>query len=171
MSCENGCFSELNAEPFSLSEWFMGRESEIEKQLTQARLSAVLEYAAAEVPVPEYLLFSKRILSEMPVCMALLDIYPPPGYSRRVCSVIVPDCNGIKKADYHLVFFTGERLLDLTAGQFIAPNEDGWHPGERIIEMRKMAPDLIYPISPQVAGLFGSEREINDALSIKYVWG
>lgn len=118
--------------------------------------------------------FSKRILSEMPLCISHVSVLenakPPQGHLMnftRSGSVNLQNPIFGKERRSHHGFLIADNnfIIDFTAAQFV---RHGLKPGDRLGAIRELAPELFLGLSEGFVALFGSKQEIKEKLNITY---
>lgn len=111
---------------------------------------------------------TNRLLSEMEICRSN-DLIPlPKGFS--VKNSLVSWVNEGAEPEKHifLVDNDNKEIICITSGQFVAPYDKSFQPGQRISQLQEKAPDLVRKYSDQVYILYGKAEDIEIRLGLKY---
>lgn len=135
----------------------------IQATFEEQRQVLVALYERSGQPVPFYLLPEKCALSEQPVCrvsewFALPHDFVPVHKAR----VTYWQEKRTPNNDNHVFFFhrPGDLVFDLTAAQFIAPNDATLGPGERIVLLHGTMPSYVTVYAGGIASLLAPREEL-----------
>lgn len=154
--------------PLSVNEWVAGNLEFIAQKLEEERQSRV-----GKVTPLSILDLNDRWLSEMPLCEAWKDIKKsaglPSGFKLRWTEVFVIGGDPLGPQRGHFIAATPEDdILCITPGQFVHTNGRLVKPGERIVELKQKAPELITLYGGGIAVLYGQKQAVGKRLEIWY---
>jgi len=154
-------------------EWTIDRSDYITAALEYERVAISMRHQAIGSETPSYLLYSTSVLSEMPICRALIHIEPPDGFQTVTHGSVIATYNGEEELVQHVFFFHSETdtVLCFTSGQFVDDGCQNFSPGGRIAWQKALYPEGIYRVTNQVYALFGPRMVIRSKLGIFYIVG
>lgn len=150
-------------------EWFRGNLDEIQQALEIQRRASILWCQKKKLRYDQ-LNPKVRALSEMELCPVWRMLTKPIGFEMQGGIAIAEDAitgkNGF--VTKHMFLVRGEERICLVPGLFV-DMDDVLAPGERLLRLQTMAPDLITLSNDGgVAMLYGTNDEIASQIGISY---
>ncbi len=153
-----------------VDKWISANLQSIMRIMGEERETRIAYHLVDCSEAPEYFGFNQRWLSEMPLCRSLKNVQVEDYTYCQDGHVLVT--KGLEEAtDVAHGFLYRKKddtIICLTPGLFMHPEITSLRPGDRIRELKRLAPKLVSIYDHGITILHGTRSEIKSQLGFEY---